>query len=73
VLQDITEGLWLSANDLIYERDRRILAVYGSMSRKAKIVKQEKDRLPTQLAVEHLIYNLTTGKPELRAADVKRR
>jgi len=65
VLQDPTEGLNLWADQVIYERPREILMIHGSAARKARIIKQEPGRLPNQLHVERLIYDLATGKFQL--------
>ena len=71
ILQDKVERLWISADDLTYERDRMILAIVGTKRHKARIVKREEGKLPTQISVERLFYNLKTGQPELRGADIK--
>ncbi len=65
LLQDQTEGLWLNADDVVFERDRSLLTIVGSKSRKAQLVKQQPGKLPTQLSMDRLFYNLATGEPEI--------
>ncbi|MCH7884334.1 MAG: hypothetical protein IIC01_03705 [Planctomycetes bacterium] len=65
VLQDSSEGLALWADRLVYEQARDILAIYGSPLRKARIITKKPGKLPSQMTVDRLIYNLTTGEAEL--------
>ena len=72
VLQDQSEGLSVVSERLVYWKDRRLLAIYGTPQRKANIVIQKPGELPNQVSVKHLFYNLATGelevsKPELKA------
>jgi len=64
-LQDVSEGLSLASDRVVFWKDRNLLAIYGSPRRKAHIVKQRPGQLPHQVSVEHLFYNLTTGEWEL--------
>jgi hypothetical protein len=61
-LQDESEGLTLWASQVIYERPRQILVIHGSPQQRARIIKSEPGRLPTQLTVVQLNYDLATGK-----------
>jgi lipopolysaccharide export system protein LptA len=72
-LQDQAEGLSLTADRVVYERNRKILVIYGTAQRKAHIVKQEPGRLPNQVSVERLFYNLATGRLELTGPTVDTR
>ncbi len=71
VLQDQVEGLSVTADSVVYERPRQILAISGSKQRKAQIITQKPGRLPNQVATERLFYNLATGKLELVQISVK--
>ncbi len=70
-LNDVSQGLQVWADKIIYERPRELLAIYGEPSRKARIVKRRADRLPLQIDVERLFYNLKTGMPEISDLDVR--
>ncbi len=70
-LQDEVERLSLTANEVIYERPRKILMIHGTTHQKAQIVKQSPGRLPDQLAAERLFYNMATGQIEVVRASVK--
>ena len=63
-LQDESEGLSLMADRVVYERDREILAIYGSPGRKVQIVHQEPGEPPKIIAVQRAFYNLKTGEME---------
>jgi hypothetical protein len=71
VLQDQVEGLSVTADSVIYERPRQILAISGTKQRKAHIVTQKPGKLPNQVSTERLFYNLATGKLELVRTTVK--
>ncbi len=71
VLQDQVEGLSVTADSVIYERPRQILAISGTKQRKAHIVTQKPGKLPNQVTTERLFYNLATGKLELVQTTVK--
>lgn len=73
VLQDQSEGLSVTADRIVYWKDRQVLAIFGSPRRKAHIVKQRVGRLPHQVSVEHLFYNLTTGEWELARPAIRTR
>lgn len=60
-LQDDAERLNLQADQVIYERPRNLLVIYGSPKRKAVIVRQEPNKLPTRIQVRRMIYDLSTG------------
>ena len=72
-LQDESEGLHLWADDVIYERPREILAIHGSPLRKARIIQRRPRRLPNEVVVERMIYNLATGEVELRQPAIRGR
>ncbi len=71
ILQDQVEGLSVTADSVIYERPRQILAISGTKQRKAHIVTQKPGKLPNQVTTERLFYNLATGKLELVQTTVK--
>lgn len=72
-LQDVSEGLSLTADRIVFWKDQNLLAIYGSPRRNAHIVKQRPGQLPHQVAVEHLHYNLNTGEWELSKPSVTSR
>lgn len=65
VLQDESEGLSLTADRLIYWKDRELLGIYGSPRRRARIVTRRPGQLPNQVSVERLFYSLATRKLEV--------
>jgi hypothetical protein len=65
VLQDQSEGLSVTADRVVYWKDRNLLGVYGTPYHKAYIVQQKPGRLPTQASVERLFYRLGTQEMEL--------
>ncbi len=65
VLQDESEGLSLTADRLIYWKDRELLGIYGSPRRRAHIVTRKPGQLPNQVSVERLFYSLATRKLEV--------
>jgi len=71
ILQDQVEGLSVTADSVIYERPRQILAISGTKQRKATIITQKPGKLPNQVTTERLFYNLATGKLELVQTTVK--
>lgn len=71
VLQDQVEGLSVTAETIIYERARQILAIAGTKQRMAHIVTQKPGKLPNQVTTERLFYNLATRKLELVQTTVK--
>ncbi len=73
VLQDESEGLSLTADRLIYWKDRELLGIYGSPRRRARIVTQKPGQLPHQATVERLFYNLATRKLEVSKPGLKAR
>lgn len=73
VLQDESEGLSLTADRVVYWKDRNGLAVYGTPQQRAHLVVQKPGQLPQQVAVERLFYNFATGKAELFRVDFKNR
>ncbi|UCC30280.1 MAG: hypothetical protein JSU86_19030 [Phycisphaerales bacterium] len=72
-LQDQSEGLSLTADRVVYWKDRDVLAVYGWPQRKARIMVQKPGKLPTQVSGERLFYNLSTGYAELVKPELKTR
>lgn len=70
-LNDTSEGLQVWADKIIYEKPRQLLAIYGDRTRKARIIKRRDQRLPLQLDVERLFYNLKTGLPEIADLDMR--
>ncbi len=70
-LNDTSEGLQVWADKIIYEKPRQLLAIYGERTHKARIIKRRPQRLPLQLDVERLFYNLKTGLPEIADLDVR--
>jgi hypothetical protein len=71
VLRDEVERLSLTAEEIVYERPRKILLIHGTKQRKAQIIKQSPGRLPDQVSAERLFYNLATGQIEVVQASVK--
>lgn len=71
VLRDEVERLSLTAEEIVYERPRKILLIHGTKRRKAQIIKQSPGRLPDQVSAERLFYNLATGQIEVVQASVK--
>lgn len=71
ILQDQVEGLSVTADSVIYERARQLLAIAGTKQRKAHIETQKPGKLPNQVTTERLFYNLATGKLELVQTTVK--
>ncbi len=71
LLQDHVEGLRVTADAVVFERPRQILAINGTKYRKATIVTQKPGKLPNQVATERLFYNLATGKVEMSQTTVK--
>ncbi|MGB2984976.1 MAG: hypothetical protein WBE26_03755, partial [Phycisphaerae bacterium] len=73
MLQDQAEGLWLTAEDVIYEQQRKILVIHGTPQRKAHIITQKPGQLPNRVTVERLFYNLATGRVELSSPTLNAR
>jgi hypothetical protein len=71
VLQDEVEGLSVTADSVVFERPRQLLAISGSKLREAVIITQKKGKLPNQVATERLFYNFATGQLELVQTTVK--
>jgi len=63
-LEDSGEGLMLSAGRVVYERDRRLLAVYGSHQQDARIIIQTPGRLPNQFSAERFFYDVEKNQIE---------
>lgn len=64
-LQDQTEGLALTADRVTYERARKTLAISGTSHKKAHISTHQPGKIPNQVSVERLFYNLETGEMQL--------
>jgi len=60
-LQDETEKLSLLADRVVFERDREILAIYGTQTRPAQILQRRKGQARGTIKVERAFYNLATG------------
>lgn len=71
VLQDQVEGLSVTADTVVFEKPRQLLAISGTKQRKATIITQKPGKLPNQVATERLFYNFATGKLELVQTTVK--
>lgn len=63
-LDDSGEGLSLTAGRVVYERDRRLLAVYGSSHLNARVIIQRPGRLPNQYAAERFFYDVEKNQIE---------
>lgn len=72
-LQDETERLALWSDSVVFERERQIMAIFGSPGVKARIIKQEPGRLASHLAVDRAVYNLATGNFELSSPQIEGR
>ena len=72
-LEDSAEGLSLIADRVIYEKERSLMAVYGSPRRKARIVIQKPGKFPQDISAERFFYNLATRSVEAAAPVVRRR
>lgn len=63
-LQDATEGISLTAGDVVYERERDLLIVQGENGRAAHIVMQKPGEFPRETVTERFVYDLKTGRGE---------
>ncbi len=63
-LQDQAERLWLTADEVVYEQQRRILVIHGRPHRRAHIIMNEPGQLPNQVTAERLLLNLDTRRIE---------
>ncbi len=70
-LRDEVDRLTLNADEITYERPRKILLIRGDHQRKAQIVKQSPGKLPEQVSAERLFYNLATGQIEVMHASIR--
>jgi hypothetical protein len=59
-LQDESAGISLSADSVGFEKDRSLLSIHGSRSRKARIVVQRPGEFPQDYSAERFFYNLAT-------------
>jgi hypothetical protein len=73
VLQDQSEGISLTADRVVFWKDRNVLGIYGTPRRSAHIVTQKPGQLPNQLSVERLFYNLGSKNWRLSKAALKTR
>ncbi len=64
-LQDSGEGLNLTAHRIVFWKDSGLLGVYGTASRKARILKKRTGQLPHQVSVKRLFYHWRTGEMEV--------
>ncbi len=69
-IQDETEGISLTADRVVYERDRDILAIYGTKQRPAQIWVQKPGELPTHFSAARMFYDVNTGSVEASGATV---
>jgi hypothetical protein len=72
-LQDMSLGLWLSADRLTYERDRDLLEIRGTLSQPAKINIQDASGSYTATEAALLFYNIRTQKIEGTSARLRGR
>ena len=70
-LQDPTEGLALTADEVIYEKERDLLLVQGNARRTAHIVLQRPGQLPREYVAERFSYNLKTSRTEAARASFR--
>ena len=70
-LQDPTEGLSLTASDVVYEKDRDLLLVQGDTRRTAHIVLQRPGQFPREYVAERFSYNLKTNRAEAARASFR--
>ncbi len=69
-IQDETEGLHLTADRVVYERERDILAIHGTTQREAQIWVQKPGELPTHVSAVRMFYDVQTGRVEASGATV---
>lgn len=72
-LQDPTEGLALTADDLIFEKQRNILIVQGSPRARAHIVLARPGQFPREYEAERFFYDLKTNRAEASRARFRSR
>ena len=65
VLREEVEQFSLNAEEITYERPRKVLLIHGSPFRKAQLIRQRPGKLPDQMAAERIFYSLETGKIEI--------
>jgi lipopolysaccharide export system protein LptA len=70
-LREEVDQFSLNAEEVIYERPRKILLIHGAPQRKAQLIRQRPGKLPDQMAAERIFYNLETGKIEISRPQVK--
>lgn len=71
VLREEVEQFSLNADEITYERPRKILLIHGTPREKAQLVRQRPGRLPDQMAAERIFFNLETGKIEISRPTLK--
>ncbi|MHC4697566.1 MAG: hypothetical protein ACYTFA_12575 [Planctomycetota bacterium] len=69
-IQDETEGLHLTADRVVYERERDILAIHGTPQREAQIWVQKPGELPTNVKSARMFYDVQTGRVEASGTTV---
>lgn len=64
VLKDESEEAqsWITATDVVYNRKAGIMMISGRPGEQARLVRQERGRLPIQTYFDHAIYHPATGK-----------
>ena len=70
-LREEVDQFSLNAEEVIYERPRKILLIHASPNRKAQLIRRRPGKLPDQMAAERIFYNLETGKIEISRPDVR--
>jgi hypothetical protein len=64
-LREEVEQFSLNAEEITFERPRKILLIHGSPIRKAQLIRRQAGKLPDQMAAERIFFNLETGKIEI--------
>lgn len=70
-LQDQVEGLTINADNVVYERPRQLLGIFGGKQRKAQITVRKPGKMPNHVSTERFFYNLATGQIELFDTNIK--
>lgn len=65
-LTDTAKGLWVTANDITYERPRSILIIEGTDARPATLLRQEQGKLPREAKGRRILYELETGRIDIK-------
>ncbi len=70
-LQDQVEGIAISATDLTFERERKVLVIQGTEYDQAHIVLQRPGRFPLELSTKRAFYNLADKSLESEGASIR--